>query len=224
MKHIRNDYNERVQDSANLIPADEPVFLLRAQDEFSSFVVRLWADAVEARLGGPSQLTIEVRKHADLMDEWQKHQHVKIPDTPEKEFAKSEENSSFEINKTNSGMLAGIDSIGDFGVVVMDELKERYPGKFNSSGAMDYEWFEREIRPNNFIYVRNDVNSISFTLQNGRVAENGINGCRVETIVEAGMMILEEFDEQLTCYENELAINALEQALIHLKKRKADRA
>lgn len=32
MLHARKDYNERIQDSANLIPRDEPVFLLRAQD------------------------------------------------------------------------------------------------------------------------------------------------------------------------------------------------
>ena len=32
MLHARKDYNERIQDSANLIPDDEPVFLLRAQD------------------------------------------------------------------------------------------------------------------------------------------------------------------------------------------------
>ena len=32
MIHARDDYN-RIQDPAGKIPADEPVFLLRAQDE-----------------------------------------------------------------------------------------------------------------------------------------------------------------------------------------------
>jgi hypothetical protein len=32
MFHAWGDYNERIQDKANGIPADEPVFLLRAQD------------------------------------------------------------------------------------------------------------------------------------------------------------------------------------------------
>jgi hypothetical protein len=32
MFHARQDYNSRIQDSANIIPADEPVFLLRGQD------------------------------------------------------------------------------------------------------------------------------------------------------------------------------------------------
>ncbi len=33
MKHGRKDYDERIQDSAKKIGEDEPVFLLRAQDE-----------------------------------------------------------------------------------------------------------------------------------------------------------------------------------------------
>lgn len=32
MLHDRKDYNRRIQDSENIIPEDEPVFLLRAQD------------------------------------------------------------------------------------------------------------------------------------------------------------------------------------------------
>ena len=27
-------------------------------------------------------------------------------------------------------------------VIVMDELREKYPEKFNDSGSMDYKWFE----------------------------------------------------------------------------------
>ena len=34
MKHARNDY-DRIQDPAGLIPADEPVFLLRGQDKLA---------------------------------------------------------------------------------------------------------------------------------------------------------------------------------------------
>ncbi len=32
MKHNRDDYNRRIQDSEGIIPDDEPVFLLRGQD------------------------------------------------------------------------------------------------------------------------------------------------------------------------------------------------
>jgi len=59
--------------------------------------------------------------------------------------------------------LKNIEKIGQFAVIEMDKLREKNPEKFNESGAMDYKWFEKDIRPNNFIYVRHDVNSISFT-------------------------------------------------------------
>jgi len=66
----------------------------------------------------------------------------------------------------------------------MDTLKEMYPNKFNESGAMDYSWFESEIRPGFHIYVRHDVGSIAFTIQNGPVKEAGVNGCQVDSIID----------------------------------------
>lgn len=106
--------------------------------------------------------------------------------------------------------------IGGFKVVVMDELRTQFPEKFNESGAMDYKWFEKEIRPNNFIYVRHDVNSLSFTIQNGPVKENGVNGCQIDTIIEAAKVILEGLNAKCPCRENSLAITKLDEALLWL--------
>jgi len=77
MKHARDDYN-RIQDLAGLIPEDEPVFLLRAQDKHAARVLRFYADLVEYDDGdrGISTLT---RDQADRMDAWPKH---KTPDLP----------------------------------------------------------------------------------------------------------------------------------------------
>ena len=119
--------------------------------------------------------------------------------------------------------LKGIKEIGGFKIVVMDELRAKYPEKFNDSGSMDYNWFEKEIRPNNFIYVRNDVNSISFTIQNGAVKENGVNGCQVDTLIETAKIMIEKLNESLQCYENEVAIVYLEEALLALSDRKRNR-
>ena len=83
---------------------------------------------------------------------------------------------------------------------------------------MDYKWFESEIRPNNFIYVRNDVNSISFTIQNKPIKEVGVNGCQVDTIIETAQIMIKELNKKFPCWENEQAINGLETALIALKK------
>lgn len=119
--------------------------------------------------------------------------------------------------------LKGISKIGDFNVVVMDELREQFPEKFNESGAMDYKWFEKDIRPKNFIYVRHDVNSLSFTIQNGPIKEKGINGCQVDTIIEAAKVILEGLNKQFPCRENACAITKLDEALHWLEHRKKER-
>lgn len=119
--------------------------------------------------------------------------------------------------------LKGIKKIGDFEIIIMDELREKYPEKFNESGSMDYKWFEKDIRPNNFVYVRNDVNSISFTIQDGPVKEIGINGCQVDTIIEAAKLIIEGLNKNFPCRENSMIITKLDEALLWSQKRKSDR-
>lgn len=119
--------------------------------------------------------------------------------------------------------LAGVDNLGDFKVIVMDELREKFPEKFNESGAMDYKWFEADIRPTAFVYVRQDKNSLSFTLQNGPVKEHGVNGCQVDTIIEAAKLIIEGLNKNFPCRENAMVITKLDEALMWSAKRKADR-
>lgn len=119
--------------------------------------------------------------------------------------------------------LKGIKKIGTFEIVVMDELREQFPDKFNESGAMDYKWFESDIRPNKFIYVRHDANSLSFTLQNGPIKEKGLNGCQVDTIIEAAKTMLEGLNKQFPCRENSAAITKLDEALHWLEHRRKDR-
>lgn len=66
MKHARPDY-DRIQDPANLIPADEPVFLLRGQDETAAKVVRYWA---ELNRNGDKHAVELALSHAYEMDKW----------------------------------------------------------------------------------------------------------------------------------------------------------
>ncbi len=119
--------------------------------------------------------------------------------------------------------LSGLEKIGGFDIVIMDELRAKFPEKFNESGAMDYKWFESDIRPTNFVYIRKDVNSISFTLQNGGVKEKGVNGCQVDTIIEAAKIIIEGFNKNYPCRENSIVITKLDEALLWLNKRTQDR-
>lgn len=119
--------------------------------------------------------------------------------------------------------LKDVTEIGGYDVVVMDNLREKYPEKFNESGAMDYVWFETEIRPKNFIYLRHDKNSLTFTIQNGPIKEVGVNGCQADTLIEAAKLIIEGLNKQFPCRENSIAITKLEECILWLGKRKADR-
>ena len=119
--------------------------------------------------------------------------------------------------------LKGVTEIGGFKVVVMDELRDRYPAKFNESGSMDYKWFEKDIRPNHFIYLRHDVNSISFTIQNGPIKEVGVNGAQVDSLIHAAKAILEGLNKAVPASHTTKAIGHLNLALAALQKRTEDR-
>lgn len=119
--------------------------------------------------------------------------------------------------------LKGLTEIGGFKVVVMDELRDKYPDKFNPSGAMDYQWFEQEIRPHNFIFIRHDKNSLSFTFQNGPLKQVGLNGCQVDCLIYAAKTMIEGLNQTLPCRENSIAITKLEEAIHWLDHRTKDR-
>lgn len=78
-------------------------------------------------------------------------------------------------------------------------------------------------KPHEFIIVNHEVNSISFTLQNGPVKENGVNGCQVDQIVQAALLIISGLNKQFPCRENSIAITKLQEALMWLDERKKDR-
>jgi hypothetical protein len=69
MKHARNDYNNRIVDLEERIPADEPVFVLRAQDRVAAETVRIWAN-LNDDAGGDPYLSELARNHAIAMDAW----------------------------------------------------------------------------------------------------------------------------------------------------------
>lgn len=77
MKHARSDYS-RIQDPANLIPIQEPVFLIRAKDAVSGDAVRAWADLHDQNGGDPA-LSRAARQHAYEMDRWPQKQKADAP-------------------------------------------------------------------------------------------------------------------------------------------------
>lgn len=71
MLHALEKYNRRVQDSENIIPEDEPVFLLRAQDRVAPNAVLYWAEMAEKEGVDPEMIRL-ARKHAEKMVQWPK--------------------------------------------------------------------------------------------------------------------------------------------------------
>ena len=119
--------------------------------------------------------------------------------------------------------LKGVTEINGQKIVVMDELREKYPERFTETGAMDHKWFEETIRPNAFIYVRNDKNSLSFTIQNGPIKEVGLNGCQVADVLSVARHIFEELNKKFPCRENAMTITKIDEALMWQEKRTKDR-
>lgn len=79
MKHARPDYDP-IQDPRGLIPEDEPVFLLRAQDEIAKVVISVYAALAQAK--GLPQIAQTTRDQADRFARWPVS---KLPDLPEPE-------------------------------------------------------------------------------------------------------------------------------------------
>lgn len=91
MIHARSDYQARIQDSANKIPDDEPVFLLRAQDATAAATIRYWAKEnlrllKQAKKDGATPEEIRRRKkaielavaQAHRMDDWPTHKPADV--------------------------------------------------------------------------------------------------------------------------------------------------
>lgn len=77
MKHAREDYN-RIQDPAGLIPEDEPVLLVRAQDKHFGLVARFYQLLVKMD-DGDQRIIDAIESHLPLADAWPVK---KSPDMP----------------------------------------------------------------------------------------------------------------------------------------------
>jgi len=81
MLHARKDYNERIQDLAQEIPEDEPVFLIRGQDLVGHMAVRAYAHLHRVN-GGSDTVYLAAMAHADRMEAWTKSRKCKLADMP----------------------------------------------------------------------------------------------------------------------------------------------
>lgn len=118
--------------------------------------------------------------------------------------------------------LKGVTHIGGHEICVMDELRDKYPEKFNESGAMDYKWFESELRDKHDIFLRHDKDSLTFNIITAPVSEGG-KGCQAIILVEAALIAIKHYNSLFPCRENSITITKLEEALMWQEARTKDR-
>lgn len=90
-------------------------------------------------------------------------------------------------------------------------------GKFDVTGGVSNFGKERPV------FIHHETNQISFQIQNGPVNEVGLNGCQVDTVIEAAKIMLEGLNKKFPCRENSAAITKLDEALHWLDHRTKDR-
>ena len=88
MLHARKDYNRRIQDSENIIPEEEPVFLLRGQDKFAPMILEIYAMLVMNKgQDFDRNFVNNMKLHAANMRVWQKNHKCKLPDMDSEDSA-----------------------------------------------------------------------------------------------------------------------------------------
>lgn len=82
MKHARSDYDTRIQDSAGLIPDDEPVLLIRGQDEAALYVIGAWLGFYSGDPRIDPALITSIKLHEHRIRDWQLTHGHKVADAP----------------------------------------------------------------------------------------------------------------------------------------------
>jgi hypothetical protein len=64
-----------------IIPDDEPVFLVRAQDAAAIHTMQAWCEAAQI-VSADEDIIATVKRHIELVRDWQAEHGVKVPDAP----------------------------------------------------------------------------------------------------------------------------------------------
>ncbi len=104
--------------------------------------------------------------------------------------------------------LRGVEEIGGFPVYSDDEVAD---GKWS------------DVDPKYSVCIHHGDNTLCFRIQDGPVKENGVNGCQVDTVIQAAFQILAKLNEKFPCKENTDTLMHLDRALTSLELRTKNR-
>ena len=71
--------------------------------------------------------------------------------------------------------------------------------------------------------VHGQPSRVEFQIQSGPIKEFGVNGCQMDEVIAWAKEKIEGFNQAFPCRENSVVITKLDEALMWLAKRKADR-
>lgn len=80
MLHARKSYNKRIQDSANVIPQNEPVFILRGQDQLAPVILDIYVAMTKNLSGFDVNIADAVAEHTQRMRAWHENHGCKVAD------------------------------------------------------------------------------------------------------------------------------------------------
>lgn len=102
--------------------------------------------------------------------------------------------------------LKDVEEIGGF------ETDRGWDSEVDSVGSESYP-----------VWIDDKENMIAFKIQDGPIKESGVNGCQVDTIIEAAKLMLRGLNEKVPSDYNATAITKLEDALFWLDQRRKSR-
>ncbi len=82
------------------------------------------------------------------------------------------------------------------------------------------EWDQPD---NHHIEINDRCNAITFKIQDGPIKEVGVNGCQVDEIISAALLMVKGLNEKFPSDYNAKCIASLYEAYTWLQQRKADR-
>jgi hypothetical protein len=110
--------------------------------------------------------------------------------------------------------LSDVKEIGGFEIGRVNQIK-------NENDFDGYDNYRDALKK--FVIINCSTNTIAFKIQNGPIKEVGVNGCQIDTMIEAVKLIIEGLNKESPCRENSIVITKLDEALLWLGKRKSDR-
>lgn len=84
-------------------------------------------------------------------------------------------------------------------------------------------YIKRRFKMSQSNFIKIEGNTVVFTLQDGPIKENGVNGCQIDDVIRFARDRIQTFQSALPCRENDKALEKLDETLMWLDLRTKNR-